>query len=308
MCIRDRPTVDTWAEYPQFLVYNAGTHYVAPLTAKLGDVDLDGSITLYSSHNEKNYFEIGYSLNRQFGNGGIYHALDLYNFVDNHDVNRLASTVKNKEDLFNIYTILFTMPGIPSIYYGSEYAIEGSKHNGSDADIRPCLQLCEFDSEELCGHIAQLSCVHKLKACSHGSYEQVLLRNEQFVFCRSYEQDSLYIACNVADTDYEAELPIPPGCWKDLLHATTYRSEDGSLQLTIPAKGACILYKEREDEQAVSEEVHASNKEEEAWLEEAVYAVPIFVKPLKAVSYTHLDVYKRQASDKAEAFEYHCPV
>jgi len=241
----------------------------------------DKDLPTFSTEEPKNYFEIGYSLNRQFGNGGIYHALDLYNFVDNHDVNRLASTVKNKEDLFNIYTILFTMPGIPSIYYGSEYAIEGSKHNGSDADIRPCLQLCEFDSEELCGHIAQLSCVHKLKACSHGSYEQVLLRNEQFVFCRSYEQDSLYIACNVADTDYEAELPIPPGCWKDLLHATTYRSEDGSLQLTIPAKGACILYKEREDEQAVSEEVHASNKEEEAWLEEAVYAVPIFVKPLK---------------------------
>ena len=48
-----------------------------------------------------------------------------------------------------------------------------------------------------------------MRACSHGSYEQVLLRNEQFVFCRSCEQDSLYIACNVADADYEAELPIP---------------------------------------------------------------------------------------------------
>lgn len=45
MTAKTQPTVDTWAEYPQFLVYNAGTHYVAPLTAKLGDVDLDGSIT-----------------------------------------------------------------------------------------------------------------------------------------------------------------------------------------------------------------------------------------------------------------------
>ena len=45
MTAKTQPTVDTWTEYPQFLVYNAGTHYVAPLTAKLGDVDLDGSIT-----------------------------------------------------------------------------------------------------------------------------------------------------------------------------------------------------------------------------------------------------------------------
>lgn len=239
---------------------------------------------LYSSHNERNYFEIGYSLNRQFGNGGIYQGLDLYNFVDNHDVNRLASTVKNKEDLFNIYTILFTMPGIPSIYYGSEYAVEGRKHNGSDADIRPCLQLCEFDSEKLCEHLALLSFVHKMRACSHGSYEQVLLRNEQFVFCRSCEQDSLYIACNVADADYEAVLPIPQGCWKDFLRGTTYRSEGGSLQLTIPAKSSCILYKDNESEQTVTEDCSISYGEAQDLMEEeqsAVYAVPIFVKPLK---------------------------
>ena len=49
----------------------------------------------YSSHNDKNYFEIAYSLNRLFGKGGIYKDLCLYNFADNHDVNRLASTLKN---------------------------------------------------------------------------------------------------------------------------------------------------------------------------------------------------------------------
>ena len=99
---------------------------------------------LYSSHNEKNYFEIAYSLNRQFGgNGGIYKDLVLYDFVDNHDVNRLASTVKEERDLANIYTMLYAMPGICLLYtsysqldelfpkmkekyikhYGSQYAL-----------------------------------------------------------------------------------------------------------------------------------------------------------------------------------------
>ena len=51
---------------------------------------------IYSSHNDKNYFEIAYSLKRQFGDGGIYKNLDLYNFVDNHDVNRIATIINDK--------------------------------------------------------------------------------------------------------------------------------------------------------------------------------------------------------------------
>ena len=45
---------------------------------------------LYSSHNDRNYFEIAYSLNRQFGERGLYRDLPLYNFADNHDVDRVA--------------------------------------------------------------------------------------------------------------------------------------------------------------------------------------------------------------------------
>ena len=96
--------------------------------------------------------------------------------------------------------------------------------------------------------------------------------------------NSLYIACNVADADYEAVLPIPQGCWKDFLLGTTYRSEGGSLQLTIPAKSSCILYKDNESEQTVTEDCSISYGEAQDLMEEeqsAVYAVPIFVKPLK---------------------------
>ena len=95
----------------------------------------------YSSHNDKNYFEIAHSLNRLFGKGGIYKDLCLYNFADNHDVNRLASTLKIPEHIYNVYTLLFTMPGVPSIYYGSEYGIKGVKGKGTDLPLRPELEL-----------------------------------------------------------------------------------------------------------------------------------------------------------------------
>ncbi|MCU7500706.1 MAG: alpha-amylase, partial [Ignavibacteria bacterium] len=77
---------------------------------------------LYSSLNDKNYFEIAYSLNRQFGTGGMYRNMPLYAFADNHDVNRIASIIKDPVHIYPLYCLLFTMPGVPSVYYGSEWA------------------------------------------------------------------------------------------------------------------------------------------------------------------------------------------
>ncbi|MEI8133432.1 MAG: alpha-amylase family glycosyl hydrolase, partial [Leptolinea sp.] len=82
---------------------------------------------LFSSLNDQNFFEIAHSLKRQFADFGIYEYLLLYSFTDNHDVDRVASQLNNPADLFNLYTILYTMPGIPSIYYGSEWGIQGKK-------------------------------------------------------------------------------------------------------------------------------------------------------------------------------------
>jgi glycosidase len=67
--------------------------------------------------------------------------LPLYAFADNHDVNRVASNLTNPAHLYPLYTLLLTMPGVPSIYYGSERGIAGQRVNGSDAPLRPSLDL-----------------------------------------------------------------------------------------------------------------------------------------------------------------------
>jgi cyclomaltodextrinase len=82
---------------------------------------------LWSSHNDHNYFEIAYSLNRQFGRDGIYRGLPLYSFADNHDVTRVASILGEPAHLYTLYALLLAMPGVPSIYYGSEVGVEGRK-------------------------------------------------------------------------------------------------------------------------------------------------------------------------------------
>lgn len=97
---------------------------------------------LYSGHNDHNYFEIAHTIRRQFDdNGGIYRGRTLYSFVDNHDVDRLMSKLNNKDHIREVYTLLYTLPGIPSIYYGSEWGIEGRKQGASDDAMRPQLDL-----------------------------------------------------------------------------------------------------------------------------------------------------------------------
>lgn len=197
---------------------------------------------LWSSHNEKNYFEIAYSLNRQFGNGGIYKDLVLYNFADNHDVNRLASTVKDPKDLYNIYSLLYTMPGMPSIYYGSEWAIPGTKHNGSDADIRPCLKLNEKGPDTaLSDHIGKLGEIkEKNHVLSHGTYEQVLVRNQQFIFARCVGNERIYTALNVSDEPFQCEIDVPYDAVIDLIHDKYIIVSNHKLIIELAPKSSAI--------------------------------------------------------------------
>lgn len=259
---------------------------------------------LYSSHNEKNYFEIAYSLNRQFGgNGGIYKDLVLYDFVDNHDVNRLASTVKNELDLPNIYTMLFAMPGMPSIYYGSEYGIKGIKHDGSDADIRPCLTLSELATENMAlfSHICKLGKAYNaLPALKHGDYQQIIVRNQQFVFARKTAEQCVYAIFNVSDESADIDFPVQSSHLYDMLNEKAYNCLEHHFIISVPAKSSMLLV-EKEDvtdsstleDKEVSAETTSTEMQKEVPMqkEEAVQDITASQTPLlqKADSYQEND-------------------
>lgn len=157
---------------------------------------------IYSSHNDHNYFEIAHSLNRQFGSGGIYQSIYTFNFVDNHDVNRVASELRDKNHLYNVYTMLYTMPGVPSIYYGSEFGIEGKRTWESDYDLRPCLDLNNVPNANysLCEHIGKLSRVRlALEALKYGKFENVNIQNEKLVYKRYTDNQTVFVLFNLTD-------------------------------------------------------------------------------------------------------------
>ncbi len=202
---------------------------------------------IYSSHNDKNYFEIAYSLNRMFGNGGIYKDLCLYNFVDNHDVNRLASTLKAQEYLYNVYTILYTMPGVPSIYYGSEYGIKAVKGDKTDLPLRPSvdeIENYEDKNNALFNHIEKLGRIRVAsEALKNGNYEQVIIKNEQYVFSRTSKNDKIYIVLNLSDKESYLDFNISFEEGKDLLSDKDDIIKGGDVSIRVPAFSSKVIAK-----------------------------------------------------------------
>ncbi|MFW6388227.1 MAG: alpha-amylase family glycosyl hydrolase, partial [bacterium] len=145
---------------------------------------------LWSSHNDANYHEIAHSLDRQFAAGGISENVPLYNFVDNHDVDRVASVLENVRHLFPLYGLLFTIPGMPSVYYGSELAVPGKKGDGNDAALRPpWIAIGELQDPEigeaLRDFVAELASIRTgAPELRHGAFETVHVADEQFVYLR----------------------------------------------------------------------------------------------------------------------------
>lgn len=176
---------------------------------------------LYSGHNDHNYFEIAHTVRRQqemggngFGtapSGGAARGLKLYNFVDNHDVERIYTKLNNKAHFVPVHVLLYTLPGIPSIYYGSEFGIEGRKEWGSDASLRPCLSYEQYqnavEENENTKLIAALGKVRqKAQALAYGDYRELLLTTGQYAFSRSYNGETVLVTVNNGDNDYTTTL------------------------------------------------------------------------------------------------------
>jgi len=207
--------------------------------------------SLFSSFNDSNFFELAYSLNREFGTQGIYRDLStLYNFADNHDVSRIASQLHDKQHLHLLYFLLFTMPGIPSVYYGSEFGFEGMKQS-DDWNLRPSFDLPQLQNQahahDLRGWIGHLAWLRQLQpALRFGGYEQVLVASQQFAFSRETGDDCVVAAVNSAAEPTELTLPLRgKDNWRfvDLLNPEESFTCDssGNLQISMRPNQAMLL-------------------------------------------------------------------
>lgn len=195
---------------------------------------------LYSGHNDHNYFEIAHTVRRLYEMGGNRpDGLKLYNFVDNHDVERIYTKLQNKAQFFPVHVLLYTLPGIPSIYYGSEFGIEGKKERYSDDSLRPALQLADYKNaatENPCTRL--ITALGKIrqqtKALSLGDYKELLLTNRQYAFSRDLNGTSVVVTVN--NDENPAQIHVAAGnggAYVGALSGMKVPVEQGQINVTL---------------------------------------------------------------------------
>lgn len=183
---------------------------------------------LFSSFNSMNLFEIMHSLLRQFGpdNWTLYKGKHLLSFVDNHDVTRVASILTNPSHLPLIYTLMYAMPGIPCVYYGSEWGAQARKEDGDPA-LRASFAEPQWNT--LTSHISKLSEIKRHSpALCYGTFRSILLTNQQCIFERSCDEERILVAINADSQPFAAHFDAGCGMAVDLLTDTSHDFGGGS--------------------------------------------------------------------------------
>ena len=219
---------------------------------------------LYSGHNDHNYFEIAHTVRRLQNMG----TLKLYNFVDNHDVERIYTKLTNKAHFAPVHVLLYTLPGVPSIYYGSEFGIEGRKEYGSDDSLRPALNIEDYkDSVKTNPCTALITALGKVRqavpALSYGSYDELMLTNRQFAYAR--DLDGTRVIVSVNNDDAPAGMHLAAGncaAYIGALSGEKVSVQDGHINITQPANSGEVWVPEGTDLNVKPVKIEAKSKAE----------------------------------------------
>ena len=183
---------------------------------------------LYSSFNCMNMFEIIHSLQRMFGSEDwcVCRGEHLLNFADNHDVTRIASILTDSRHLPVVYGMMFGMPGMPCIYYGSEFSVTGQKSDG-DPSLRPEITLPE--KTELTEHIRRLADAFKNSdALINGSFKPIITQNKHCIFERKTDKQRVLVAVNADSESVICHFDAGCGRATDLITGRTHDFGGGS--------------------------------------------------------------------------------
>ncbi|MCC8102972.1 MAG: alpha-amylase [Clostridiales bacterium] len=205
---------------------------------------------LYSGHNDHNYFEIAHTIRRLFdGNGGLCRGRILYSFVDNHDVDRIISKLNDRRHIKSVYMLLYTLPGLPSIYYGSEWGVEGRKANGGDPALRPCLNLEEMEKNPPVPGLAEYvtfleRCRRKHPVIGEGTYRELMLTTRQYAFARIGQSETAVVMVNNDENPavHSVSLPCAANRITELGTGKVYCAENGRLTAEVgPGEGKIFI-------------------------------------------------------------------
>lgn len=262
---------------------------------------------LYSGHNDHNYFEIAHTVKRLYEMGGNRpDGLKLYNFSDNHDVERIINKLNNRNNYYPVHILSYTLPGVPSIYYGSEFGIEGKKEKYSDASLRPALKYDDYKDAVTTNpytafmkRLAQIR--HKSAALSYGDYREVMLTNRQYLYTRSFNGEC--VICAVNNDENPATVRgngIPDGVYTGAISGNKVTVNGGYFEAQIPANYGEIWIDESKAGKCDFTKMETINKKPEVKVEEPVKPVEPVVEEVKKVEPVEKPVVSETAKEPVE--------
>ncbi len=128
---------------------------------------------------------------------------NLMNFLTTHDTKRVFSAIlkandDNEEVAQKIYkiasTLIFTLPGVPSIFYGDEYGMQDN-----DESSRGCFDWKNYKNK-VYDWFLKLTKVRKLKVFKDGEMNVLYSKNGKFVFERTTKDERVVVAVNMTDS------------------------------------------------------------------------------------------------------------
>ena len=214
---------------------------------------------LYSAHNDHNYFEVAHTI--KYVDEMTRGRLRLYTFVDNHDVERIYTKLKNKAHFLPVHIMLYTLPGIPSVYYGSEFGTEGRKERNSDDSLRPCLNIEDYKDAVKTNPCTQIiSALGKIRqntpALCYGDYRQLELTNTTFAYERKLGEKSVIVAVNNGDNSSVMTLSCGSNAeYTGALSGKKVKAADGRIQVTVDGNSGEIWISDGQDFVPVSAKI-----------------------------------------------------
>ena len=158
----------------------------------------------------------------------------------------LSGAPKNNEYEEPVHILLYALPGIPSVYYGSEFGIEGRKERGSDDSLRPALSLDEYKdalTQNPCTRliVALGQARQNVRALTEGEYRELFLTTRQYVFARTLDTGSVFAAVNNDENPVELRIPAEDGrTYTGILSGQKKTAADHCLTFTIPGNSGEI--------------------------------------------------------------------
>ncbi len=168
---------------------------------------------IWSSLNDRNLFELAHALSRH---AELLPTFLPQTFVGNHDVTRIATQLSDERHLALALAVLFTVPGVPSVYYGDERGLHGVKEDreGGDDAIRPAYPATPGELDPAGAGVHDLHraliALRRRNAWINDAtvMEPDVLTNEVLAFRLSAGDSSLAVVLNVGDSSTQADLPL----------------------------------------------------------------------------------------------------